>query len=187
MLYTPSWLYVGVQLNAPVPGVNEAPAGRLVALRVGNGTGVFTWTPTFEQAGSYDVTFGASDGTASDNELVTITVNDVNRAPVLSQIDPKSTTVGTQLLFNVMANDPDNDPLIFYAHDLPAGGESFVDNNDGTGTFDWTPGLDQSGSYPVIFEVQDSFGFDSQTVVITVNPTANQAPGACGNRPEDGR
>ena len=88
----------------------------------GNGTGVFTWTPTFEQAGSYDVTFGASDGTASDNELVTITVNDVNRAPVLSQIDPKSTTVGTQLLFNVMANDPDNDPLIFYAHDLPAGG-----------------------------------------------------------------
>ena len=55
-------------------------------------------------------------------------------------------------------------------------GVSFVDNNDGTGTFDWTPGLDQSGSYPVIFEVQDSFGFDSQTVVITVNPTANQAP-----------
>ena len=39
-------------------------------------TGQFTWTPGFDDAGTYSVTFTVSDGTWSDSELVTIFVLD---------------------------------------------------------------------------------------------------------------
>jgi len=37
----------------------------------------FTWVPTYEQAGSYSVTFRASDGELTDSEQITITVANV--------------------------------------------------------------------------------------------------------------
>ncbi|RLJ06282.1 MAG: hypothetical protein DRP18_01210 [Candidatus Aenigmatarchaeota archaeon] len=40
-------------------------------------TGTGTWTPFYNQTGIYHVDFGVSDGTTSDNETITITVNDV--------------------------------------------------------------------------------------------------------------
>ncbi|MCK4606674.1 MAG: VCBS repeat-containing protein, partial [candidate division Zixibacteria bacterium] len=40
----------------------------------GNGTGDFSWTPDFTQAGGYDITFYADDGALTDSEIVTITV-----------------------------------------------------------------------------------------------------------------
>jgi len=45
-------------------------------------TRTFSWTPTYEQAGSYpDVCFEVSDGSLTDSENVTITVNDVDIIP----------------------------------------------------------------------------------------------------------
>jgi hypothetical protein len=40
-------------------------------------TGVFSWTPTFSQAGAYPVHFVVADGSQSDSEDVTLTVTDV--------------------------------------------------------------------------------------------------------------
>ncbi len=51
---------------------------------------IFTWTPAYNQAGSYDVIFSVSDDEASDSEIVTITVNNVNQAPVLAAIGARS-------------------------------------------------------------------------------------------------
>lgn len=39
---------------------------------------IFTWTPAFNQAGSYKITFTVSDGHFSDKETITITVRDVS-------------------------------------------------------------------------------------------------------------
>ena len=44
------------------------------------GTGVGTWTPFYNQTGTYYVDFGVSDGTVTDNETITITVSDVTFA-----------------------------------------------------------------------------------------------------------
>ncbi len=41
----------------------------------GDGTGTFSWTPAVGDVGDHDVTFTASDGSLSDDEVVTITVN----------------------------------------------------------------------------------------------------------------
>ena len=54
-----------------------------------DGTGVFDWTPTFTDAGAYDVTFYASDGVDTAQELVTITIGESgNQLPVIAPIAP---------------------------------------------------------------------------------------------------
>ncbi len=142
----------------------------------GNGTGTFDWTPTYTQAGAYNVTFTASDGSLTDDEVVAITVNDAgNQAPVLAAIGPKSTTEDVLLTFGVSASDPDETTPSLSATNLPAGA-SFTDNGDGTGTFTWTPTFAQAGVYNVTFTASDGSLTDQEIVTITVNESGNQAP-----------
>ncbi|NYB27075.1 MAG: Ig-like domain-containing protein [Methanobacteriaceae archaeon] len=57
-------------------------------------TGAFSWIPTFSQAGTYHITFTVSDGSLTDSETITITVNDVdNVAPTVSSVDPASNKI----------------------------------------------------------------------------------------------
>ncbi|SYZ71886.1 Conserved repeat protein (fragment) [Candidatus Zixiibacteriota bacterium] len=142
----------------------------------GNGTGTFNWTPTYVQAGSYDVTFRASDGSLLDSEIVTITVNDAgNQPPILATIGSKSTTEGINLTFNVSATDPDGTTPSFSTGILPTGAV-FTDNGDGTGTFNWTPSFTQSGAYSVVFRASDGSLVDSEIVSINVLEAGNRAP-----------
>ncbi|NQU10447.1 putative Ig domain-containing protein, partial [bacterium] len=76
-------------------------------------TRTFSWTPGYTQAGSYPVTFTVSDGSLTDSEAVTITVNNVNRAPVLAAIGNKSVNEGQVLSFTVSATDPDGNSLSY--------------------------------------------------------------------------
>jgi len=52
--------------------------------------GAFTWTPSYSQAGSYQVTFTVSDGELTDSEQITITVANVTdqTAPVADEVFP---------------------------------------------------------------------------------------------------
>src|SRR3989442_16001290 len=55
-------------------------------------TGAFSWTPGYDQAGSYPVTFRATDNGSpalSASEAITITVTNTNRAP---GADPQADT-----------------------------------------------------------------------------------------------
>jgi len=137
----------------------------------------FSWTPGYDQSGSYpNVQFRVSDGTLVDTENITITVNNVNRAPVLDLIGNKSVNEGQTLNFIINAADPDGDSLTYSALNLPAGA-SF---NAAARTFSWTPGYDQSGSYPnVQFRVSDGTLVDTENITITVN-NVNRAPSIGG-------
>ena len=75
--------------------------------------GVFTWTPTESQVGSHDITVQVTDGSLTDSETLTVTVRDVNVAPVLTAIEPKDVDELVLLEFNAMATDADNDTLTF--------------------------------------------------------------------------
>jgi hypothetical protein len=130
-------------------------------------TRTFTWTPGYEQADTYpNVQFSVSDGTWTDSESITITVDDVNRAPVLAAIGRRSVNEGTKLQFQLAATDPDGDELTYSATNLPTGA-SF---DPATRTFSWTPGFDRAGNYPdVHFAVSDGFLTDSEDISISVN------------------
>jgi hypothetical protein len=131
------------------------------------GSGTFSWTPGYVQAGVYpNVRFQVSDGTFTDSEEITITVNHVNRPPVLSPIGSKTVDEGEALVFIISATDPNGDALTYSASNLPDG--AIFDS--GSGTFSWTPGYGQAGVYPnVRFQVSDGTFTDSEEITITVN------------------
>ncbi|MBM3250043.1 MAG: tandem-95 repeat protein, partial [Candidatus Omnitrophica bacterium] len=127
-------------------------------------TKTFSWTPSFTQAGTYQVTFTVSDGMLTDSEAVTITVANVNRAPELAAIGNKSVNAGQQLQFTVSASDPDNDTLTYSATGLPSGA-SF---NASTRGCSWTPASNQAGNHQMTFSVSDGQLTDSETITATV-------------------
>jgi protocatechuate 3,4-dioxygenase beta subunit len=85
--------------------------------------GNFTWTPGFDQSGSFTVSFRASDGTAETSATVNITVVNTNRVPVFDTIETQNVKEGQPLTFTVSATDPDGDAvtLALGAESLPRG------------------------------------------------------------------
>lgn len=61
--------------------------------------GVFTWVPSFTQAGTHSVTFVASDGSLTDTEQIAITVGNVadETAPVVAGLSPAAGAVQTPI------------------------------------------------------------------------------------------
>ncbi|MCH7948677.1 MAG: tandem-95 repeat protein, partial [candidate division Zixibacteria bacterium] len=159
--------------TTPTLSTSALPAGA-VFVDSGNGNGSLSWTPTFAQSGVYSVTFYATDGVATDSEVVAITVNNVNQAPVLAAIGNKTVDEGQNLNFTVTSSDPDGTIPVLTTSVLPSGA-TFVDNGDGTGVFDWTPSFSQSGVYSCTFYASDGALVDSEVVSKTIN-NVNQAP-----------
>ncbi|WP_129582714.1 putative Ig domain-containing protein, partial [Methanolobus psychrotolerans] len=139
----------------------------------------FDWTPDYDRAGTYSVTFTVSDGSLSDIETIVITVKNVNRAPVLDTIGNKAVNENSELLFSISGSDPDSDQLIYSASNLPDGAIF----NQNTRQFRWKPDYDSSGVHIVYFHVSDGKLSDSETIIITVN-NVNRAPilESIGNR-----
>ena len=130
----------------------------------------FNWTPTYTHAGSYEATFVAAIGQIEDIETITITVNNVNRQPVIYPISNKSVDENSTLTFSVSTYDPDGDSVSCSAQNLPQGALFTNDN------FQWTPNTNQAGTYNVTIFATDGQAQTSQTVQITVNdlPTTNE-------------
>ncbi|MDO8528058.1 MAG: putative Ig domain-containing protein [Deltaproteobacteria bacterium] len=144
---------------------NNLPRGAAV----NSTTGVLTWTPGFDQAGTYpNVGITASDENLSVTQRFSITVNNVNSPPILNSIGNRTVNEGGLLTFTVFASDPDGDALTYSASNLPTG-SSF---NVSTRVFSWTPNCRQAGAYPVSFSVTDRGTpnlSDSENVMVTVN------------------
>lgn len=126
-------------------------------------TGVFSWTPSSNQAGIYrNVTFKVSDGSLSDTKSITITVLNVNRPPVITPITNQEVQEGRTLSFNVIASDPDGDKVTLTASNLPSGA-SF-----NSSTFTWPTIRGQAGVYFVTFTANDGSLSSFIKVQITV-------------------
>jgi hypothetical protein len=136
---------------------------------------IFSWTPGYDQAGSYQVTFAVSDGRGGEaSEAVTITVSDGNRSPTLSGIGGQSVAEGAALSLTVSGSDPDGDALTYSASGNPSG------SSLSGSTFSWTPGHDQAGSYSVTFTISDGKGGEASEVVTITVSDANRSPTLSG-------
>jgi len=125
---------------------------------------IFSWTPGYDQTGSYDITFTASDGTDQDTETVTITVSNLNRAPVLAAIGNQSVSENTLLTFDVTSTDTDGDTITYSMTGLnPSVKATFTDQ-----TFNWTPKQNDVGTHQVTFAASDGQTTDSETIAIIV-------------------
>ncbi len=135
--------------------------------------GKFSWTPNYEQAGDHTVTFKAKDGEGlEDSKAVTISVSNVNRAPKLGGLSNQSGKEGSSISFSASASDEDkNDKLTFSMTGAPAGASMSSD-----GSFSWSPGVGQAGTYTITVKVTDGTASDTKTCTITVEkaPTENK-------------
>ena len=138
---------------------------------LGADDGRFRWTPGFDQAGEYDVTFRVEDVSLQDSDQVTITVVHVNVAPVLAAVGARRGDEAAPLSFTLDADDFDADPLTFSAQGLPAGAALDPDS----GRFDWTPSFDQAGVHPVTLSVSDGALSDDEVVELTID-NVNRGP-----------
>jgi spore coat protein CotF len=142
----------------------------------GNGSGAFSFSPNYTQSGIFNVTFIARDTVGSaDSEVVVITVNNVNQAPILTYIGPRSVMEGDTLLFRVSTTDPDGTIPTLSTVNRPTN-SSFVDSANGAGSFRFTPDTTQYGIYFVTFISSDGYLADSEIVQITVTEIGNHAP-----------
>jgi len=159
-----------------VLSVLNAPTNAIL-VDSGNGAGSFTFSPDYTQANIYNVTFKATDPSlAVDSEVVVITVNNVNNAPVLDSIGSRSVNEGQVLTFRVHATDINGDNLILSALNVPTNA-SFIDSTNGSGSFTFSPDYTQVGIYNVTFISTDTVGStDSEAVQITVLSAGNQTP-----------
>ena len=90
-----------------------------------------------------------------------------NNPPILAAIGPQSVRELQNLNFGVSAGDVESTPVLTTSS-LPSGA-TFLDNGDGTGTFDWTPSIGQANNYNVTFyATDDSLAVDSEIVAISV-------------------
>ncbi|MGD9899214.1 MAG: putative Ig domain-containing protein [Calditrichaceae bacterium] len=129
----------------------------------------FSWTPTFEQSGTYTVEFTVSDGRLTDKKKTVITVNHVNRMPVLADISDKTVNENVLLTVKTTASDPDKEDAgkwILSAAGMPEGAVF----NSATGEFSWTPTFEQSGAYVINLTNTDPQGLSvTKNLNITVN------------------
>ena len=142
--------------------------------------GIFTWTPTESQGpNTYTLDIIVSDGITTDNEEITITVNEVNQPPELNPIDDQSVDENSTLTVTFSASDLDlpQQTLTFSTTNLPDFG-TLIDNGDGTGSIQFDPDFEDEGTYEISVTVTDDYLTplsDSDTFILTVNHV-NQPP-----------
>ncbi len=133
-----------------------APAGAVLD----SSTGAFSWTPTeADGPGTYEITVRAADGgtpIAKSEQTITITVEEVNQAPVLAPIEDYSVVIGRTLTIATSAADgdqPANNLRYSLGSDAPEG--ATIDPI--TGVFSWTPPVTAtSGNYEITVQVTDN-------------------------------
>ena len=133
--------------------------------------GAFTWTPTEAQGpGSYTITIRVSDGALYDEKSFTVTVNEVNKPPVITPIIDQTVDELDTLSVNVLATDSEAMPLSYSLVDPPDGA-----NISNSGEFTWTPDEDQDGTYTITVRVSDGTNNTEEQFQVTVDEV-NEAP-----------
>ena len=125
------------------------------------------WQTTYEQSGIYTSTITVSDGELETSQEIVIVVNDINRAPVFSEMDNFEVNENALLSISPIVTDPDEDVIELSAENLP---EKAVFVN---GELLWRPDYDfcvgQDRDVIVTFVAVDTDNYETkQDVKITV-------------------
>ena len=134
---------------------------------------MFAWTPSEAQGpDDYQVTFTVGDGSLTDHETITITVNEVNQSPVaLNQTVSTLEDVTTSI--TLLATDSDADPLTYTIVNWPVHGTL---TRTAEGVYDYVPADNFFGIDSFDFQAADG-DEDSNVATVTITVQAvNDAP-----------
>ncbi len=128
-------------------------------------TRVFTWTPADGQTGTYVVTFDVTDSYLTDSESVTITVNEVNHAPVITAFIPANNAVFDEtdtITIDVTASDVDGQAL---SYTIKIDGVTYSTSS----SYVWNTDYSSAGSHTILVTVSDGVNEVTSQRTITIN------------------
>jgi hypothetical protein len=123
----------------------------------------FDYETGYDDSGSHTVKVTVSDGSLSVDNLWSVTINNVNRKPVLEEISDITVMETETISIEPEAFDPDGDEVEFTISD-PVGNDDV-----------WETTYDDSGEYTVTVTASDGVDEVSQEVTIVVK-NVNRAP-----------
>jgi hypothetical protein len=123
----------------------------------------FDYETTYDDSGSHTVKVTVFDDVFSTDNLWSITINNVNRKPILEEIVDMTVRETETVSINPVAVDPDGDEITFTISD-PVGGDDV-----------WETTYDDAGEYVVTVTASDGIDEVSQEVTIVVE-NVNRAP-----------
>ncbi|NQV08569.1 VCBS repeat-containing protein, partial [Candidatus Woesearchaeota archaeon] len=128
---------------------------------------MFSWQTDYEDEGYYDVAVTISDGEYNSSQELTITINNLNRAPELSPIEDIIINETDVVTIITTGTDPDNDSLTYSINDSRF--------NQTDNIFTWQTDYEGEGSYVFTITISDGYLNNSQEVEVTVL-NLNRAP-----------
>jgi RHS repeat-associated protein len=160
--------------------IRTAPSG----MAIDPATGLLTWTPTADQAGSQSVAItvtnaGGAQSVQSFNLQVVATPTP-NQPPSISSAAGAAVALGQTYYYAVKATDPDGDPLTYSLKVAPAGMAI-----DSSGLITWHPTAAQLGPNPVLVHVDDGRGGSAEQAftVQVVTQQSNHPPSVTSTPP----
>src|SRR5262249_54044990 len=143
------------------------------ATGTGDRTATLTWTPQPQDLGLYHVQFSAANALTATVSTA-ISVNSVDRAPVIAAPAQVEAQEGTALVVGVAVSDPDSNAVSSFTADLsglPQGHSATFSStpDQRNGTLRWTPGYADSGTYVVRWLAHNVLADTAQTLVHVSN------------------
>ncbi len=136
--------------------LTNAPSGMTIS------DSVITWTPESGTTTSGEITLTVSDGSLSDIETFTITVEN---APIITSTAPTTATVGVKYTYTITATDANADDLTYSLSNAPDG------MSISEGVITWTPESGTTTSGEITLTVSDGSLSDTETFTISVTTT----------------
>jgi PKD repeat protein len=149
--------------------VSGAPPGSTFTLVPGGGS-TFCWTPSFSAAGTYSVTFTCCNALCGSATTV-ITVNDVNRQPVITAPATASGMEGNPIAtITATATDADATNFLTITQAGKPASLTFTAQAPGpsprTATITGTPAFGSGGTYSIVWTVNDGVGGTASTTTV---------------------
>ncbi|MCF7810724.1 tetratricopeptide repeat protein, partial [bacterium] len=124
----------------------------------GDGKGVFNWIPDFESSGNYLLSLEMTDGDTIIALEIPVIINEFTRSPHWVDLPGQiAVDEGNLLEFTVVGEHPDGLALTleYFSIDIPDTAAIFIDNGDGTGSYNWQTFRGDEGSYTASFILSD--------------------------------
>ena len=154
--------------------------GTAVLVDRGDGSALFSWTPSIEDTGSVSVTIAVTDSgspMASASQQFTIAVGATNLPPVLQPIGDRSAAEGDFVEIQLSATDSNGDALLFACDGAPVN-FTLAPESEGTVRLVGLVASGSSGNYAIRCSVQDSAvppAVDAEDFTLTVG-SVNRPP-----------
>ena len=138
-----------------------------------NAAGLWTYAPSANSNGADSFTVTVSDGSgASVTQTISLTVNPVNDAPIITSLASASGDEDTSISASVVVSDVDNTSFS-YSVDTPTKGGVSINSS---GLWTYAPSANSNGADSFTVTVFDgSGGSVTQTISLTVNPVNDAA------------